>query len=138
MTIVQQDLRPYALVVDDDGILRLDVVEMLEGVGFRVLEAGDGDEAILVLEQHHLDVVLLFSDVEMPGSRSGFALAREASVRWPYISIVVASGRMRPAKGEMPEGACFIGKPFSAEAVHGHLREVMPDRMQPTHLRTSG
>ncbi len=88
-----------------------------------------------VLEQHHLDVTLLFSDVEMPGDRNGFALAREVAVKWPYISIVIASGRMRPGEGDLPEGAHFIGKPFSAEVVHGHLREVIPDHRKPEQLQ---
>ncbi len=137
MITPQDDVRPYALVVDDDGILRMDVASILEEAGFRTMEAEDGDDAILVLEQHHLDIVLLFSDVEMPGSRDGFALARETSVRWPSVAIVVASGRLRPAEGELPEGARFIGKPFSAETVHGHLREILPNERKPKALRQS-
>ncbi len=134
MIEVQEDRRPTALVVDDDGILRMDVAEILEQAGFRTLEADTGDEAMAVLEQHHLDVTLLFSDVEMPGSRNGFALAREVAVKWPYIAIVIASGRMRPDDGDLPEGAHFIGKPFSAEVVHGHLQEVLPDDQKPMAL----
>ena len=129
------DLRPYALVVDDDGLLRMDTAEILESAGFRTLEAEDGDAAIVVLEHHHLDIVLLFSDVDMPGSRDGFALAREAAFRWPYVALVIASGRRHPANGELPEGACFIGKPFSAEVVHGHLQEILPDDRKPGPLR---
>lgn len=135
MIIPHDDLRPYALVVDDDGLLRMDVAEILETAGFRTMEAETGDEAMTVLEQHHLDVVLLFSDVEMPGSRNGFALAREVAVKWPAISIVIASGRLLPGDGELPEGAHFIGKPFSAEVVHGHLREVLPEDQKPEPLQ---
>lgn len=135
MTNVHEDRRPTALVVDDDAILRMDVAEILEAAGFRTLEAEDGDAALTVLEQHHLDVTLLFSDVEMPGSRDGFALAREVAVKWPAISIVVASGRIVPLDGQMPDGARFIGKPFSAEVVHGHLREVISDHRQPEALQ---
>ena len=130
------DLRPYALVVDDDdGLLRMNTAEILEEAGFRTYEAEDGDAAIVVLEQHHLDIALLFSDVDMPGSRDGFALAREAAVRWPYVALVIASGQRHPAPGEMLEGACFIGKPFSAEMVHGHLQEILPDDRKPDPLR---
>ena len=135
MIIPHDDLRPYALGVDDDGLLRMDVAEILEEAGFRTMEAETGDEAMTVLEQHHLDVVLLFSDVEMPGSRNGFALAREVAVKWPAISIVIASGRLLPGDGELPEGAHFIGKPFSAEVVHGHLREVLPEDQKPEPLQ---
>lgn len=137
MTTPRDDLRPYALVVDDDPLLRMDVAELLEQTGFRTMEADSGDAALAVLEQHHLDIVLLFSDVDMPGALNGFALAREASVRWPYVAIVIASGRLEPADGEMPEGACFIGKPFSAETVHGHLKEILADDCKPEALRVS-
>lgn len=135
MTVVHEDRRLTALVVDDDDILRMDVVEMLEHAGFHTLEAETGDQAMLVLEQHHLDVTLLFSDVEMPGSRNGFALAREVAVKWPYIAIVIASGRLKPAEGDLPEGAHFIGKPFSAETVHGHLQEILPADGRPEPLQ---
>ena len=109
----------------------MDVAEILEQAGFRTMKAETGDEAMAVLEQHHLDVSLLFSDVEMPGSRNGFALAREVAVKWPYIAIVVASGRLRPGPGELPEGAHLIGKPFSADVVHGHVQEVLPEDRKP-------
>ena len=135
MTTAQDDFRPYALVVDDDGLLRMTITEILEEAGFRTMEAEDGDAAILVLEQRHLDINLMFSDVEMPGSRNGFALARETAVKWPSVAIVVASGRLKPADGDLPEGACFLGKPFSAEMVHDHLREILPDDRKPEPLR---
>ena len=135
MTVPHDDLRPYALVVDDDELLRMDTADILQQAGFRTLEAEDGDAAILVLEQRHLDIVLLFSDVDMPGSRDGFALAREASVRWPSVALVIASGRRRPDPGDMPDGARFIGKPFSAEMVHEHLHEILPDDRRPEPLR---
>ena len=135
MTLPQDDFRPYALVVDDDEILRMDIADILENAGFRTFEAEHGDAAIVILEQHHLDIVLLFSDVEMPGSRDGFALAREAAVRWPNVAIVIASGRLSPAEGELPDGARFISKPFSTEVVHHHLREVLPDERKPKPLR---
>ncbi len=137
MTLPQDDLRPYALVVDDDGLLCMTIADILEEAGFRTMEAEDGDAAILVLEQHHLDIVLMFSDIEMPGSRDGFALARETAVRWPSVAIVVASGRRHPGDGELPQGARFLGKPFSADMVHGHLQEILPDDRKPEPLRRS-
>ena len=66
----------------------METADILEQAGFRTMEAEDGDAATLLLEQHHLDIALMFSDVDMPGSRNGFALARETAVRWPTVSIV--------------------------------------------------
>ena len=135
MTKPKDDFRPCALVVDDDGLIRMETADILEQAGFRTMEAEDGDAAILLLEQHHLDIALMFSDVDMPGSRNGFVLAREAAVRWPTVAIVVASGMRQPAEGELPEGVRFLGKPFSAEMVHGHLREILTDDRKPEPLR---
>ncbi|WP_092045604.1 response regulator [Methylobacterium pseudosasicola] len=126
---------PYALVVDDDALIRMDALDILSEAGFRTFEAADGDQAMAVLGQHHASIVLLFTDVQMPGSRNGFAVARETARHWPHISIVVASGQARPCSGDLPEGARFLGKPFSAEMITNHLREILPDGQKPEPLR---
>lgn len=126
---------PYALVVDDEGLIRMDAMDILQEVGFRTFEASDGDKAIALLAREHALIVLVFTDVQMPGSHDGFAVARETAQRWPYIAIVVASGQAHPGPGDMPEGARFIGKPFTAEMVHDHLKEILPDGLKPAPLR---
>ncbi|GJD82460.1 hypothetical protein GCM10007887_39480 [Methylobacterium haplocladii] len=77
----------------------MDVLDILEETEFRTMEAESGDRAIAVLEIHQASIALLFTDVQMPSSRGGFALAREASSRGPHISIVVASGHTSLAGG---------------------------------------
>ncbi|AWI90355.1 response regulator [Methylobacterium sp. DM1] len=126
---------PYALVVDDEGLIRMDAMDILQEVGFRTFEASDGDKAIALLAREHALIVLVFTDVQMPGSRDGFAVARETAQRWPHIAIVVASGQAHPGPGDMPEWARFIGKPFTAEMVHDHLKEILPDGLKPAPLR---
>jgi CheY-like chemotaxis protein len=127
---------PFALVVDDDPMILMDACQILEDAGFRCHEAGTGDEAIQVIEQAAESVTLLFTDVEMPGGINGFQLASIVAERWPEIEIVVASGRMKPGPGDMPEKATFIGKPFSAQLVHDHLREKLPDGKKPEPLKS--
>lgn len=128
---------PYALVVDDDGLIRMDAAAILEDAGFRTFEACNGDEAVALLAEHHAVITVLFTDVHMPGARDGFAVARETANLWPHIAIVVASGEARPGPGDLPEQACFIAKPFSAELVHNHLQEMLPDGQKPEPLRQS-
>ncbi|RYB06964.1 response regulator [Lichenibacterium ramalinae] len=135
MTDVHDASPLTALVVDDDAMLRMDVVAMLEDAGFLTLDAEDVDSALSVLGRHHATIALLFSDVDMPGTRDGFGLAREVAARWPGITVVIASGRRRPGPGDLPDGVCFIAKPFSAELVHGHLREIMPEHRRPAKLK---
>ncbi|CAO4150232.1 response regulator [Methylorubrum thiocyanatum] len=127
--------KPVAVVVDDDFLIRMDVASTLEDAGFDTLEASDADKAITLLADTCESVALLFTDVQMPGSRDGFALAREVARRWPDIGIVVASGTRRPGPDEMPEGATFIAKPFGAETVHEHLCKVLPKERRPAPLK---
>ena len=126
---------PCALVVDDDFLIRMEAMEILEQAGFQVLDAEHGDAALTLLKIWHSEVVLLFTDVQMPGELDGFALARRVAASWPHISIVVASGHVRPEPGTMPSKARFIGKPFSAAMVHAHLQEILPDSKKPEPLK---
>lgn len=126
---------PYALVVDDDAIILMDACGILEEAGFRFYEAGTGDAAKLLLDEHNENIVLLFCDVEMPGTLDGFGLARHVAEHWPWIEIVISSGRMKPAPGDMPDKATFISKPFNAQMVHQHLREKLPDNKKPEPLK---
>lgn len=128
---------PFAVVVDDDFLIRTDAAEILRTAGFRVLEAEHGDAAHALMETRHQDVVLLFTDVQMPGRLDGFALARAVAKAWPHVSIVVASGRSKPGPGDMPDKARFVGKPFSAEMVHAHLHEILPDGQKPEPLKAA-
>jgi DNA-binding NtrC family response regulator len=126
---------PIAIVVDDDFLIRMDAVSILEEAGFDTRDAENGDRGLALVEEAHGEVELLFTDVQMPGEMNGFALAREVAHRWPHIGIVVASGAMKPGRGDMPDGATFIAKPFSADLVHDHLTKVLPEHRQPQPLR---
>ena len=126
---------PYALVVDDDPLIMMDTTAILEDAGFRFYEAMDGDEAKRVLATNWESILLLFSDVDMPGDTNGFALARHVAKHWPAIEIVIASGHVLPKEGEMPEKATFISKPFNKHMVHEHLRNMLPDNKLPDPLK---
>lgn len=84
------DGRGVALVVEDEAIIRLNTVCMLEELGFEALEAGDGLQAMGVLEGRP-DVTLLLSDCRMP-RMGGLELAEAATARWPHLRVVLVSG----------------------------------------------
>jgi FixJ family two-component response regulator len=92
-------------------------------------------EAIKLLEDYADLVVLLFTDVEMPGGPDGFELVRTTARRWRDISIVVASGGVKPGLDDLPEGAVFLDKPFSAQMVHDHIDRILPDGQKPEPLK---
>ncbi|MDK8187938.1 MULTISPECIES: response regulator [Sphingomonas] len=129
---------PYALIVDDDPIILMDLDGILSDAGFRCVEADHGDAALAMLPGYADSITLLFSDVEMPGGTDGFALARHVASTYPWIEIVIASGRIKPEPGDMPDNATILGKPFSAKLVHDHLRERLPDGKKPEPLRQAG
>ena len=114
---------PVILIVDDEALVRLSAVGMLEDAGFRMIEAGSGDEALELLTADS-DVQLLFTDVNMPGTINGLALARQVHDRWPHIGIMVASAKRQPQPAELPRGSRFEQKPYSLDTVVRHAREL--------------
>lgn len=115
------EILPNALivVVDDDVFERMGASGMFVDAGYRVLEAGDADEALRFFETN-ADIRLLFTDVSMPGSMSGSDLAHRVAERWPEVGIIVTSGRPRPHK--LPLSMLFHDKPYEPSAV---LRQAM-------------
>ena len=133
---MSDDYTPFALVSDDDALIRMDATHILEDAGFRVYEASQVAEALAILEESHASIQLLFTDVQMPpGELNGFDLARKCAKNWSHISIVVSSGMIKPQPGDMPDGAVFISKPFSAAVVYEHLQQVMPQGAMPERLK---
>ena len=106
---------PVVLLVEDELLVRMAAAGDLEDAGFHVLEAANADVALAVLETCSDDVQVLFTDIDMPGSMDGLALARGVAARWPDIGLVVTSGRRLPRPDEMPQETRFLSKPFSEE-----------------------
>lgn len=129
------DKTPGALLVDDNPIILMQAADILEEAGFSTSSVYDAEAALKLLEEHGADFVLLFTDVEMPGAIDGFELARRTAQRWPEIGILVASGQIKPKDGDMPDGAIFVGKPFSAEVVHHSVHQLLPDGKKPERLK---
>jgi DNA-binding NtrC family response regulator len=121
----------FAVVVDDDPIILMNACTIVEDAGFAALDATTVAEAIRHFDVHGSEIALLFTDVQMPGGRDGFDLAREIALRWPKTTILVASGNCKPGPGEMPEGAVFLGKPFSATIVRDSILALLPWTARP-------
>jgi len=62
------------LIVEDEALIRFDLIDFFEDAGFRVFEAADADEAIEILERERTIRVVL-TDIQMPGSLDGLNLA---------------------------------------------------------------
>lgn len=115
---------PVILIVDDEPLLRMLAVDIMEEAGFVALEANDADEAIVILESR-FDIVLLLTDINMPGSMDGLKLAHAVRNRWPPVKIIVVSGQMKPSESDLPSGARFFGKPYHAATMVAELRSLV-------------
>jgi CheY-like chemotaxis protein len=111
------------LIVEDEALVRALGVGIFADAGFRVIEAMNSDEALELLEADS-EVQLLFTDVNMPGTIDGLALARQVRDRWPHIGIIVVSGQVTPKPQELPAGCRFHRKPYDPNTVVRHAREL--------------
>jgi CheY-like chemotaxis protein len=112
------------LVVEDEMLLRMRAVDMVEDAGYVPIEAVDADEALAIL-QSRSDIVLLFTDIQMPGSMTGLQLALVVHERWPRIKIILASGQLKLSKSEIPENSRFFGKPLDSGDMVAEIREML-------------
>ena len=115
--------RQVVLIVEDEALVRMTEVDMIEEAGFEILEATNADEAILLLEAR-LDITVVFTDIEMPGSMNGLRLAEAVRGRWPPIKIIATSGRYVVRDGDLPSGGLFLAKPYSLNQISSALREI--------------
>jgi CheY-like chemotaxis protein len=108
--------RQVVLVVEDEALVRMNARDMFEDMGFEVVDAADGKEALDLLEARS-DIDLVFSDCRMP-RMTGPELARTAARRWPSLRIVLASAYQDLPKPEWP----LISKPYDAGTVERVVR----------------
>lgn len=116
---------PVVLLVEDEPLVRVTAADELEEAGFQVLEAANADVALKVLEARSDEVQVLFTDVDMPGSMDGLALAEQVYRRWPHVLLLISSGYARPDPNGIPDHGQFIPKPYGAATLIRHIHEMM-------------
>jgi PAS domain S-box-containing protein len=116
------------LAVEDNAPLRRIVVRQLLALGYRVLEAGNGAEALAILETESVD--LLFTDVVMPGGMDGFELSDTAGRRQVGIKVLLTSGFPQTRYiDEMRERAFpLLSKPYRKGNLAQLIRALLDGR----------
>jgi two-component system, response regulator PdtaR len=109
------------LVVEDDILISLSICADLSAAGYEVLTAPDAGEAIKILESRN-DISTIFTDIMVPGSMDGLALAAAVRDHWPPVNIIITSGMKRPRDDEMPARSVFIPKPYEGAEVVKAIR----------------
>ena len=121
--MIHAQWRKVALVVDDEAFARLFAVQILLDQGYIVLEAGDAEEGLEILNSEH-DVSVLFTDISMPGDLDGLDLIEHARKERPDLALLVTSGHGVPAERRLPAGSSFLAKPYTAHALSEAIRSA--------------
>ena len=121
------------LVEDEEGLRRLNA-RGLASRGYTVVEAGNGVEALEVLESRGGEVDLVVSDVVMP-EMDGPTLLKEMRRRNPDVKIIFVSGYAEDAfEKNLPEGGqfAFLAKPFTLKQLAAAVKETIAGGNEPT------
>ena len=110
------------LVVEDDAIVRMLIVDVLEELGYTVVEAKDAAEALDVLGTSTRPLALMMTDVGLP-DMNGRELAGKARELRPLLPILFASGYAETI--EVPDGMHSIGKPFSIDQLRHKVTSIL-------------
>jgi two-component system, cell cycle sensor histidine kinase and response regulator CckA len=118
------------LLVDDEPAVRLVAKRVLERAGYRVLEAGDGVEALDIHAASWQDIQLVVTDVAMPnmGGRLLADRLRASRADLPILFTSGFGGEVLSEDGTLPEATSFVQKPFTPAALLGAVRAALDSR----------
>jgi PAS domain S-box-containing protein len=131
--------REVVLVVEDDELVRNNVVAQLDSLGYSSFAAKNAADAIALIEQgHHVD--LLFTDVVMPGPMNGRQLADEVVNRCPSIKVLYTSGYSEDAimhHGRLDPDVLLLVKPYRKSDLDHMIRRAVDASAQPAEVSES-
>jgi CheY-like chemotaxis protein len=122
------------LLVEDEPLVRLVTADILMEADFRVIEAGDAEEALRVLKAE-VAIDVLLSDVEMPPGMNGYELVGHVHRDWPEVEIIVSSGREWPREEDLPPVAVFLAKPYLNATLVSYVQTAAKKAQEARRLR---
>jgi CheY-like chemotaxis protein len=127
--------RCRVLVVDDEESLCELACDWIESLGYAVTAANSPAQALELIDKKHFDV--LFTDVVMPGSMDGVALARESLKRQPQLRVLLTSGYAQGQLESVELPGELLNKPYRKNQVHQALEALQAKReSKPAPART--
>ena len=115
-------------VVEDEPAVREIAADILRGLGYRVLDAADGEAALRVFGAHAAAVDLLLTDVVLPGPLHGRDLAERITAVRPQVRVLFMSGYAENSivhHGRLDPGVQLISKPFKRDQLARKVAEVL-------------
>jgi PAS domain S-box-containing protein len=126
-TAVLQGGEETVLLVEDEGAVRQFAGRMLRKLGYTVLEAANGEEALHTAAEYEGKIDLLLTDMVMP-QLGGKVLADQLQSQRPGLKVLFMSGYTDSGiarQGQLEAGIGFLQKPFSSEQLARQVREVL-------------
>jgi len=115
------------LAVDDDPTMLELVEELLTPMGYQVLSAASGEEALEMMASQERKIDLLLTDVRLPGIK-GQDLAKQLLLSCPDVNVLFMSGYLCPSmghKGSETRFEAFIQKPFAPKSLLRKMRKLL-------------
>lgn len=116
------------LVVEDESGVREIAVAILRSLGYRVLEAPDGDSGLLMFGSHAAEIDMLLTDVVLPGKIRGRELAERITAIRREVRVLFMSGYTENSivhHGRLDDGVHLLGKPFKREQLARKVADVL-------------
>lgn len=130
--MIESKSRPAAtvLIVERDVLIRSSVAQYLRQCGYRVIEAANTDEALVVLQEDTVPLDVLLVDAMAAGSLNGFEVAQEAKVLRPGIETLTVGTpkRVAVAAGNLCEDGPTASKPYDHALLHDEILQLLARR----------
>ena len=129
MTVAQPVSQETILLVEDDILVRMSIAQYLRDCGYKVIEAGNANEAMTVLLEEETVIDVVLSDIDMTSFMDGFGLSKRLREQRPELDVILAGTLPRAVQaatelcedGPMP-------KPYEPQALHDHIRRLLAAR----------
>ena len=121
-------LNEVIVIVDDEDFIRDLFGHTLRTLGYTVLEATDGENALQVMQEYHAPVALVISDISMP-EMDGLEFVGLLRAAYPAVPALLVSGQgpqyMMDNRDRVPEGVHFLAKPVTMGELAGKVRRIL-------------
>ena len=121
------------LVVEDEAVVRAPLCRSLRNAGYFVLEANNGEDALMVMQEYHAPIHLVITDVQMP-EMDGAELVGLLRDWYPRMRVLFISGYSKQyldSRGGTVDGSAFLAKPFGMRELTARVREILDTEFEP-------
>lgn len=124
---MSEDAQDVVLIVEDEPVILMLLADYLSGLGYRVLQAENGEQAFEILaSKPHLD--LMITDYRLPGGITGVMIAEPAVKLRPDLKVIFISGyaaEIRESGSSIARTAPILEKPFDLKTLQQKILEML-------------